>query len=232
MFPKCVTIGKGCFLSKFQIITFILVSMILTLNTNAYSGDDRFSFRIPPQNVKSALKKFADQTDLSLVYKFEDLGVIEVNKVAGRYSPIQALEIMLKDTGLVFEQTGEETIAILKDHQQAQVDPQPKADVSTASNKKAEPLSAASEAKNTDTATQHDKVSEPEAEKAEGETSGDYMLEELIVTASKRPRKLQEVPISIYALTGQMMESSGINSIQDIGNVIGGLETVGVGDGT
>ena len=37
--------------------------------------------------------------------------------------------------------------------------------------------------------------------------------------------------MSIFALTGQSMESSGINSIEDIGSVVGGVEIIGDGSG-
>ncbi|MBW2370789.1 MAG: TonB-dependent receptor, partial [Deltaproteobacteria bacterium] len=60
----------------------------------------------------------------------------------------------------------------------------------------------------------------------------DYLMEEMIVTASKRPRKLQEVPISIYAVTGDKMESAGINSLGDMSDAVAGVEIISTGTGT
>ena len=53
----------------------------------------------------------------------------------------------------------------------------------------------------------------------------------MIFTASKRPRKLQDVPISIFALPGDKMESSGITQIEDLSDAVAGLEIVSAGDG-
>jgi len=53
----------------------------------------------------------------------------------------------------------------------------------------------------------------------------------MIVTASKRPQKLQEVPISIYAMTGEQMQHSGITNMEDMSQSVAGLEVIGGGAG-
>jgi len=59
----------------------------------------------------------------------------------------------------------------------------------------------------------------------------DYQLDEMIVTASKRPRKLQEIPVSIMALPGGMLETRGVDTLEDMGTMVSGLEIVSGGDG-
>ncbi len=43
-------------------------------------------------------------------------------------------------------------------------------------------------------------------------------IEEVVVTAQKRPENIQDVPISISAYSGNFLEKSGIKTLQDLGN--------------
>jgi outer membrane receptor protein involved in Fe transport len=45
----------------------------------------------------------------------------------------------------------------------------------------------------------------------------------LVVTAQKREQAAQEVPISLYALSGAEIERQGITSLQDLGNSVAGV---------
>ncbi len=47
--------------------------------------------------------------------------------------------------------------------------------------------------------------------------SSAQMLEEVVVTATKRAESIQDVPISISAFSGNFMQDSGINDLQDLG---------------
>ncbi|MBW2369027.1 MAG: TonB-dependent receptor [Deltaproteobacteria bacterium] len=215
---------KEKYVQIFQKTVLILACLVMFFSTTGFAKESQVYFDIPSKQIGDALDEFVKQTDLSLLYSLQELGNVSSKTITGQYKPNQALSIMLEGTGLVFEQTGQESIAIRKDHHQAQVEPQSKADESKASPKKVAPISAASQVKNTDSATEPDEVSKPKAKKAEGEYQEDFLLEEMIVTASKRPRKLQDVPISIYALTGEQIERAGFTSIEDIGDMIGGFE--------
>jgi iron complex outermembrane receptor protein len=49
-------------------------------------------------------------------------------------------------------------------------------------------------------------------------------IEEVIVTAQKRAERLEDVPISITAMTGQMLEKTGVANIQDLGQISVGVQ--------
>jgi iron complex outermembrane receptor protein len=49
-------------------------------------------------------------------------------------------------------------------------------------------------------------------------------IEEIIVTAQKRSERLEDVPISITAMTGPMLERSGVANIQDLGQISVGVQ--------
>ena len=49
-------------------------------------------------------------------------------------------------------------------------------------------------------------------------------LEEIIVTAQKRAESLQDVPISMSALSGSTIKDNGIHSFQDLSGYVPNLE--------
>ena len=57
-------------------------------------------------------------------------------------------------------------------------------------------------------------------------------LEEIVVTATRREQDLQEIPISIVALTGDNLELQGLDSLEDVGNYIPNINIQGGGAGT
>ena len=52
----------------------------------------------------------------------------------------------------------------------------------------------------------------------------DAPLEEIVVTAQKRAERLQDVPISISAITGSQLENRGIQNIADLGSLAPNLQ--------
>ena len=57
-------------------------------------------------------------------------------------------------------------------------------------------------------------------------------LEEVLITAQKRTQKLQDVPISVNALTGEKIEDAGITSIERIADYIPSFNMTQTGIGT
>ena len=60
----------------------------------------------------------------------------------------------------------------------------------------------------------------------EGEKGSRLGIEEIVVTATKRESKLQDTPISIYAMTESMLENAGINEIDSLRDVVAGFEVI------
>jgi iron complex outermembrane receptor protein len=64
----------------------------------------------------------------------------------------------------------------------------------------------------------------------EAREAGPRMLEEIVVTAQKREQRLQDVPVSISALTSELLQDSGVVGVQDLAQLAPGLiiaETIG-----
>lgn len=60
----------------------------------------------------------------------------------------------------------------------------------------------------------------------------DFLLEEIIVTAQKRAQSLQDVPVSVNAVTGKQMAESGITNLQDMQAMVPNLTLNQTGIGT
>jgi len=59
----------------------------------------------------------------------------------------------------------------------------------------------------------------------------ELIIEEVIVTAQKREQAAQDIPISLFAVTGDTLEQAGINSLEGIRDIAAGLEIVSVNPG-
>jgi iron complex outermembrane receptor protein len=57
-------------------------------------------------------------------------------------------------------------------------------------------------------------------------------LEEIVVTATRREQNLQEVPISIVAITGEGLETRGIDNLEEVSQGIPNVLVTGGGGGT
>jgi outer membrane receptor protein involved in Fe transport len=57
-------------------------------------------------------------------------------------------------------------------------------------------------------------------------------LEEIVVTATRRAQNLQEVPISIVAITGEGLETRGIDNLEEVSQGIPNVLVTGGGGGT
>lgn len=54
--------------------------------------------------------------------------------------------------------------------------------------------------------------------------ASDAGFERVIVTAQKRAQEAQDVPVSLYSMTGAALERSGVTSIEDLGSTVAGIE--------
>jgi len=61
----------------------------------------QFAFHIPQQRADLSLTQFAEQADLTLLFSLEKVRDKMANKLSGRYSVEQAINILLEGTGLV-----------------------------------------------------------------------------------------------------------------------------------
>jgi hypothetical protein len=66
----------------------------------------------------------------------------------------------------------------------------------------------------------------------DGAAAEDAALEEVIVTAQRREERLQDVPLTVVALSSDQLEKSGVTNIFDLQGVVSGLTYSGIGNST
>lgn len=88
-----------------------LLVLLLASPAHAQQPETR-SFTIPPGPLAQALSRFAEQSDLQLVYTAELTSGLTTHGVAGRLTVEAALTRLLADTGLGFRPTGPGAITL------------------------------------------------------------------------------------------------------------------------
>lgn len=163
---------------------------LLPLALLSYCGlalANALKFDIPAQPLAEALRTFADQARMQLVYKPEAIDAETSNAVQGEYESRAALEMLLQGTGLevVYGSGNAATIRaagiVGRDGEHA---------LHGLRLAQTDPVAGTS--------------------RADEESREGLQLEEVIVTASKRQTNLQETPMSISVLGAEEIERRGL----------------------
>ncbi len=105
----------------------LLGALWLTVSPTALARADTASFDIAAQPMPGALKAFAAQAHLQLLFDYKALARLRTRPLKGRMDPKDALGRLLKGSGYTFQQVNERTIAI-RPAAVAAADPPPSAD--------------------------------------------------------------------------------------------------------
>lgn len=147
------------------------------------------SFNIPAQDVATALEAFGQQSGKSIMFDRDRIGRVMLKPVVGRFTAEQALRHLIDGSGLAMRSADQNTFVI---------EPAP---ISASELEKGFRLAAA------------DVASTAEIAAARGAES--VKLEEIVVTATKREQRLQDVPISIAAVTADDIDRRGLIGAAD-----------------
>jgi iron complex outermembrane recepter protein len=177
------------------LISVLIVSTPLCC-PSSWADDAPTSYNILSQDLGSALREFAHQSRLQILFSTEVVASKTSQSVSGVLSADAALTQILFGTGLGYTKSADGTILISPVSATGIATPQ------------RSPGTAATEG---DTGT-------PNATQAAGG------LEEIIVTAQKRPERLHDVPISIVALTEDALETAGVTNTLSLTNIVPGLK--------
>ncbi|MCK5509769.1 MAG: TonB-dependent receptor plug domain-containing protein [Desulfobacterales bacterium] len=109
---SCITRRKRSF--NTPVIFFLLfAAVLLTVGTTSAQAME-MDFNIPAQTLSSALKTFAEETGLQMLYSSDAVKGIRSSRVKGRYQPKDALNILLGGTDLSFKFTDSNTVVVQK----------------------------------------------------------------------------------------------------------------------
>ncbi len=211
---RAVEADEGAFLRC------VVLALLMTLSTMVMAADagqdGRISFDIPQQRADLALTQFADQADLTLIFPFDEVRQRTGNRLVGDYRKEEAIEILLAGTGLTPTFSNRVVLSIAIDHQSVPVGKEMNV-------KKKAGLGAFLVAI----------FSVGAGAQEEAEDTADSVLDNILVTASKRGEvALQDTPMSIQAFTGEDLERRGVVEFLDYARSVSGLsfEDQGPGD--
>ena len=175
-----------------------------------------FDIDIPAMNAAKAINSLAEQTGAKLLFPYDLVRAYQTQSVRGCYTLDQALNAMLKKTGLVSSLSEKGLLIISTGESQTLngINNQGKGEMN--SRKK---LLAATigffVGGGVSVVEAQDNVSANE--------SSVWLLEEVVVTAEKREASMQDVPISITAFSGERLALSGIDDSLDLEMATPGL---------
>ena len=172
--------------------------MELLLTTPAMARAESARFDIAAQPLPAALKAFAGQAHMQLLYEHDAVAGTNGNAVIGELDKQTALIQLLRNTGLEAVYSSESAATIRPADKQVQQKTQ--ADESSQ-------LRVA-------------QVARPSIEHHLSDDSGRASLEEVIVTARRREENIQTVPIAITALSPQTLEDNNVTTITDLQHLV------------
>ena len=199
----CLSGGKAKGNYQVGLLLFGLALLFSVSSTYAQS-DKVYNINIPAQSVSASLTELSEQTEQMLLFSYEVTDTLSANPVVGYYTVMQALEIMLAGTGYTggLTQQGVLMISIKK---------------SKASDDKTKGKMSMNIKKNILAMTIGSVLAGGVGaqEGAPGQENGDWLLEEVVVTATKRETSLQDTAMSISALSGDTIEKRNLVSMDD-----------------
>jgi iron complex outermembrane receptor protein len=209
--------------------TFRALLILTVLPVSAAWAQESRQFDIPSQDAAAAIKTLALEADFEILIPQDLVNGKQANAISGRYTPVEALHRMLAGTGLSYRSVGvnayvveEGDVGVLPfagSQDGAMIPPAPEGEITDNVSETvaavAEPTSVLEEAPTT----------------ASVETVRRGGIEEVIVTARRREESIQDIPISVTALSTEDMKAFGIRNIADMEGIVPGLNMSGGGNG-
>ncbi len=202
----------------------LAVALVMCLSSTAQAKTDVSSphhITIAKSSVEQALKTLAQQTGVQLLFPFDLVKTLQAEPLRGDYTVMQALDILLKDTGLSGSLTDSGVITI------SQIDLNSNGKGKDDMNIKTKKSLLATLIAFFATGA----VTQGVMAQDDGQSAKKQQIDEIIVTAQKREQKLIDVPISISAISGEALDDAGIQDITDLSYAVPSFSTVDVGPG-
>ena len=201
-------------------LLFVLLFVLPPSPVSADEGDEDslIQFNVPEQRVDLALTQFAEQAGITLLFPTDIAGDVMANRLVGKYSVLEGAEILLAGTELIPVSKNMLVLNIVRD-------PNNNNGENVVKNPKSKLAIAAVLAGGL---IQSNAIAQETGETGAQEKG---VIEEVIVTATKHSRSIQDIPVSISAITGQDLEARGIRDMHDLkfatpslqyGSVLGG----------
>jgi outer membrane receptor protein involved in Fe transport len=183
------------------------VGLAAAQNANAMM---RKPTHISAQALRPALQLLSKERDIQVVYRTDVVADLRTDGAVGELTSDEALELLLRGTGLTFRYLDDKTVTIVPIATATQLRIGARLDDSNDS-------SAASLAQN----------GAQLAGASQADASGG--LEEIVVTATRRATTVQDTPINIAAVTGAQIEREGLRTLSEATRAIPGINVIDQG---
>ena len=188
----------------------LLFAVMSFFTSAAVAGEALHEFRIPQTDADTGLNLLAKQSDTPLLFLNERVRDIQTNRVEGRYTVREALEILLRDTGIRGSINQNGVLTITAEEPEAKDRGEKMKTNKGFFAKLASILVTAAAA-----------IQAAPAIAQDSGASGN--IEEVIVTAQKREQSIQDVPITMEAFSGQQLREQQVKKVDDIIKMAPGL---------
>jgi iron complex outermembrane receptor protein len=185
--------------------------VFLSVAASGQEPERRYDINIPATRADVALKSLARQAETQLLFSYDLAKTVQANPVSGRYTLSEALEQLLRGTGLSSSLTKSGVITVTSTSTIARREPEN--DMNT---KKASSVLGSIAAFLGFGLTPHQgqaQAAQPSAE-----------LEEIIVTAQRREEAIDKVPVSMTAFSQKTMDDLHIQSLGDLATIVPGVD--------
>lgn len=180
---------------------------------------DRIYTKIPPQDLSSALKQFAQFRDMQVLYFSASVKDLRSNGASGNLTADETLRRLLSGTGLTYRYIDQDAVTVLPVSTKA-----PQAAVRPAMDDK--------EGKNDSSG--RFRLAQAGRAAAEGPAPvvaapatvsppHGPVLQTVVVTAEKRSQNAQSVPMSLTVLTGADLQQQGMTNVADLAHMVPGV---------
>jgi outer membrane receptor protein involved in Fe transport len=191
---------------------------------------DEVAFRIDAQPIEGALREFASQANLQLVYETAEVSPnIRSSHVYGALTPEAALSRLLAHTNLAYKFINDRTVSIRSadgapgSSAHLEMESVPRDVQSRLSRSESGALADGSDEQSgaADVTTAHDVRYRAHRND----------LEEVVVTAQKREERLIDVPVSVAVLNPDTLSAQGALQLRDFADKIPGVSVSTLGAG-
>ncbi len=178
-----------------------MLGLCIALHTHA---SDTQTFDIPKQRADLALIAFAEQADRTLLFSFDETSDKTANRLSGQYEVVEALEVLLAGTGLSISMGTQGQLSVVEE-----VESNGETVVNVKKPKSMLARIGAALAGLVIGSSAHAQAGDENAQNAS-------VVEEIVVTATKRETTVMEVPASVTAFTAEQLEEREIESFLDL----------------
>jgi iron complex outermembrane recepter protein len=182
----------------------------------------RKATNIPAEELGSALQTVAKDYDFQVLYRTEIVKDLRTQGAVGSLTSDEVLTKVLSGTGLTYKYLDSNTVTIMQA-------PAGAADQSPIDSGNGGGKKSSQDFRVAQVDPGANSQSSPVGSNVSGtqENENKVGLEEIIVTATKRAERLQDVPMAASVITGAQLMANQITTLQDVVNATPGLQLIG-----